>query len=125
MAPFAIILALSAAAAAPGSWQRTGTGLVVHPASGPEAEVRLSVYGDRIVRVTALPAAGAEPAPSLMVTAQPAHAGFTVREAAGHVVLSTARRLGRRRSRRRARGLPRRGGAAAARGEPARRSSRR
>jgi alpha-D-xyloside xylohydrolase len=91
MASLPIALALAAAAAAPGSWQRTDTGLVVRPASGPEAEVRLAVYGDRIVRVTTLPAPDARPADSLMVTAQPAHGGFTVRAAPGHVILATPR----------------------------------
>jgi len=91
MASLSLTVALAIAAAGPGAWQRTATGLVVHPASGPEAEVRLTVYGDRIVRVTALPSADVEPAQSLMVTAQPAHGGFTVREAAGHAILSTAR----------------------------------
>ena len=91
MAPIAVTLALIAAAAAPGSWHRTDTGLVVHPAGGGEAEVRLSLYGDRIVRVTTLPSADAQPAASLMVNAAPAHVPFTVRANAGHVTLATAR----------------------------------
>jgi hypothetical protein len=80
---------LAVAAAGPDSWQRAETGLVARPATGPEAEIRLAVYGGRIVRVTTLPAADAQPARSLMVTAAPAHAGFTIRETPGHVSLST------------------------------------
>src|SRR4051812_3518470 len=89
MALSSLPIALAIAASGPGSWQRTETGLVAHPAAGPEAEVRLAVYGERIVRVTTLPAADAQPAPSLMVTATPVHAGFTIRQTPGHVSLST------------------------------------
>ena len=58
MALSSLPVALAIAASAPGSWQRTETGLVARPAAGPEAEVRLAIYGDRIVRVTTLPTAG-------------------------------------------------------------------
>jgi len=90
MALSSLPIALAIAASAPGSWHRTETGLVVRPAAG-EAEVRLSVYGDRIVRVTTLPTADASAAASLMVVAAPARGGFTTVETPGHVTLSTPR----------------------------------
>jgi alpha-D-xyloside xylohydrolase len=90
MTPLALTLAAAAlAAGTPGSWQRTETGVNVTPAGGPEAEVRLSVYGERIVRVTTLPAAGAEPAPSLMVNAEPVRTGFAVSGNESLVTLTT------------------------------------
>jgi len=93
MAPLSLALTLAIAAASSGSWQRSETGLTVRPAAGSEAEVRLTLYGDRIVRVTTLPAADARPAESLMVNAAPAHGGFTISETPGHVTLSTPRVL--------------------------------
>lgn len=46
-------------------------GVVVTPDSGPAKRVRVIAYGDASFRVTALPVAGLELQPSLMVNAQP------------------------------------------------------
>jgi alpha-D-xyloside xylohydrolase len=86
-----VLLALGAAPASGGGFRRTADGIVVTPASGPEKAVRLSVYGDSIIRVTASPTPRIDSSPSLMVTAKPADRGFTVTEQAGHVVVRTAR----------------------------------
>jgi alpha-D-xyloside xylohydrolase len=91
MQPLLVPLAVALAAQTSGAWERTETGLVVTPAQGPEAEVRLAVYGDRIVRVTTLPTRDARPEQSLMVTAAPVTQGFTVRAEGGRAILSTSR----------------------------------
>jgi alpha-D-xyloside xylohydrolase len=71
------------------SYQRTDTGIVVTPAQGPAAAVRLQVYGDEIIRVTSAPARALDLPPSLMVTARPLAGTFSVSEAAGAVTLKT------------------------------------
>jgi len=90
-AMLALLAGVGASAAAAQSYQRTDTGVVVTPARGPEAAVRLKVYADGIIRVTSLPAPGAALPPSLMVIAKPATSGFTVSEARGVVTLATPR----------------------------------
>ncbi|HEY0413043.1 MAG TPA: TIM-barrel domain-containing protein [Allosphingosinicella sp.] len=79
------------AALAAGSYRKTDTGIVVTPAAGPEKLVRLQVYGDGIVRVTAAPTRQLDLPASLMVTARPVHGPFAVAARAGHVTLKTAR----------------------------------
>jgi alpha-D-xyloside xylohydrolase len=87
-----LLLAVGAAAQASGAgFRRTADGVVVTPASGPEKSVRVSVYGDSIIRVTASPAPRIAAPRSLMVTAKPVARGFTVAERAGHVLVTTAR----------------------------------
>jgi alpha-D-xyloside xylohydrolase len=85
----AALLPLTSAAAGGGSFRRTADGVVVTPASGPEKVVRLQVYGERIVRVTASPEARLPATPSLMVTAKPVTGGFSVSERGGHILLRT------------------------------------
>jgi alpha-D-xyloside xylohydrolase len=87
---FAALLAgTSSAALAEGAWRATKAGVVVTPEQGPERAVRLQVYGDGLIRVTAVPTAEIAVPDSLMVTAEPQAAGFTVKESAGAVTLST------------------------------------
>ncbi|HEU0100365.1 MAG TPA: TIM-barrel domain-containing protein [Allosphingosinicella sp.] len=74
-----------------GTFRKTSDGVVVTPASGPEKAVRLSVYGDSIIRVTASPAARIDAPRSLMVTAKPVARGFTVAERSGHVLVKTSK----------------------------------
>jgi alpha-D-xyloside xylohydrolase len=87
------LLATTAAAQAPaGSWQRVDDGIVVRPATGPEAVVRLLAYADGVIRVSAVPAGEDINLPqSLMVTAVPIATGYTVTEMPGHVVMSTGK----------------------------------
>jgi alpha-D-xyloside xylohydrolase len=85
----AACVGLTGAASAAGNYRQTETGIIVYPAGGPEKAVRLEVYGDRMVRVTAAPTAKVDPARSLMVIATPKRGGFEVREAAGKVTLAT------------------------------------
>ena len=87
----ALLLSASGTALAQGSWRKTETGIVVTPASGPEAVVRLQLYGDRIVRVTSAPTADLALPPSYMVNAKPAPIAFETSEANGRVTLATAR----------------------------------
>jgi len=87
----ALLLGAGSAALAAGGYRRIEGGILVTPSGGPEKSVRLQVYGDEIVRVTATPEAGTEPPPSLMVTAPPLPGAFAVSEAPGRVVLKTAR----------------------------------
>jgi alpha-D-xyloside xylohydrolase len=85
----AAAVALTGAASPGGTYRQTESGIIVTPAAGPEKAVRLEVYGDRIVRVTAAPSARLDPAQSLMVIATPRRGGFDVREEAGKVTLTT------------------------------------
>jgi alpha-D-xyloside xylohydrolase len=84
-----LLVATSSAALAEGSYRATETGIVVTPDEGPERAVRLQVYGDGLIRVTAVPAETINVPESLMVTAQPKKGGFTVSEGAGTVTLAT------------------------------------
>jgi alpha-D-xyloside xylohydrolase len=88
-AALSLLLALSASPAA-GSYQRIEGGIIVRPAHGPEKSVRLLVYGDSILRVTAAPSREIRMPPSLAVTARPRAGGFALTHAPGHVGLRTA-----------------------------------
>jgi alpha-D-xyloside xylohydrolase len=85
----ALALAAASSAAFAQSYQRTDTGIVVTPAQGPEKAVRLQVYGDELIRVTAAPTPDLTLPPSLMVVAKPVAGGFTVAETPGTVTLKT------------------------------------
>lgn len=86
-----LLLATSSAALAAGSFRRIDTGILVTPASGPEKSVRLQVYGDRIIRITAAPTDTPELPKSYMVIAEPEPAPFAVTEVRGKVTLATAK----------------------------------
>ena len=86
----ALLISSSGAALAQGSWRKTGDGIVVTPASGPEAVVRLQLFGDRIVRVTAVPTPDLNLPASYMVNAAPSRVPFEASEANGRVTLATA-----------------------------------
>jgi alpha-D-xyloside xylohydrolase len=85
----ALLAGTSSAALAEGAWRAAETGIVVTPEQGPERAVRLQVYGDGLIRVTAVPSEQIEVPDSLMVTAKPQATGFTVHQGAGTVTLST------------------------------------
>jgi alpha-D-xyloside xylohydrolase len=87
---FAFLAAAGSAALAPGTVQPTPTGIVVIPAQGPEATVRLDVFGGGIIHVTSAPDSHASPAQSLMVVAKPVTGGFALSQAPGVVTLKTA-----------------------------------
>src|SRR5207248_524871 len=53
------------------TYERTQTGIVVTPAQGPEGAVRLQVYGDEIIRISATPTKELNLPQSLMVIARP------------------------------------------------------
>jgi alpha-D-xyloside xylohydrolase len=85
----------SAASAAPGQLapdqvlvDKTGSGVIVVPATGPA--VRVQVYGDGIFRVTEAPTRDLNLPPSLMVTAHPTGA-FTVTDSPRAVTLTTGK----------------------------------
>jgi alpha-D-xyloside xylohydrolase len=88
---FLALLALGGPAQAARGYRRIPTGILVTPARGPERIVRLQVYGDAMIRVTAGPTDRIDVPASLMVIAKPVARGFTVREQAGHVILKTAK----------------------------------
>jgi alpha-D-xyloside xylohydrolase len=85
------LLGASTSALAAGSWRKTDTGILVTPASGPEKTVRLQVYGENIVRVTAAPTADLDVPASYMVIAKPQAGSFAVSESAGRVTLTTGK----------------------------------
>jgi len=77
---------------APLAVQQHADGIVVTPRSGPARRVRLQLFSDRLVRVTALPGEGLELPESLAVTARPpGDVAFQLSAAAGSVLLTTAR----------------------------------
>jgi len=69
-------------------WQKTSTGIVVHPPTGPKA-VRLDLYGARIVRVTESPDGALDIKPTDSVIAQPVPEQFTATESHDTVTLTT------------------------------------
>src|SRR5437763_2688548 len=91
IALFAAAMASVSTAALAQTYQRTDTGIVVTPAQGPEAAVRLQVYGDEIIRVSATPTKELNLPQSLMVTAKPMTGNFSVVEAPGTVTLKTTK----------------------------------
>src|SRR5688572_17192739 len=66
MIALTMMLGASGVALAQGTFRRTDTGIVVTPAQGPEAAVRLQVYGDGIIRVTSAPTRDLDLPASLM-----------------------------------------------------------
>lgn len=85
------MILLAAALLSAGSVRTTPTGMIVTPASGSEKAVRLEVYGDELIRITAAPTGRIDTPPSLMVTAPPQHRGFRISQANGHALLRTAK----------------------------------
>ena len=85
------LIACALAAASTGAfaqhYQRTDTGIVVTPATGPT--VRLQVYDDGIIRVTEAPGRDFDLPTTVMVRAKPVAGGFTVGDAPGSVTLTT------------------------------------
>ena len=75
MKKLALLLAAVSSTAIAQKVERTDTGVIVTPISGPV--VRLQVYGSDIFRVTKYPD-NSVAAPSLMVTAKPVTNGFTI-----------------------------------------------
>ena len=73
-----------------GSYQATEHGLLVLPAQGQAKAVRLQVFDEGIIRVTALPHDDfSRVAESLMVTASAGNTPYDIKESAGSVILST------------------------------------
>jgi alpha-D-xyloside xylohydrolase len=91
----AAAMCASAAHAADTAWRSMPDGIVVTPAEGPARSVRLQVMSDKIIHVIASPAADATPPHSLMVVAQPATQGFTVKTAGDIVSLATGKTTAR------------------------------
>jgi alpha-D-xyloside xylohydrolase len=73
-----------------GELQQTADGLIVTPGEGAAKKVRLQVYSDKVIRVTAVPHENLDIPASLMVNAQPAGSGFSVEKKWGKAVLKTA-----------------------------------
>lgn len=82
-----LALTLCAGSALAGSFDKTPTGVVVHPDSGP-AEVRLEVMSPDIIHVLAVDDAKREQTPSLMTVATPQAGAYSVTEDKGAVVLN-------------------------------------
>ena len=91
----ALLLAIAACGEAPSepagaeaAWQATDDGLVVVPAGGDFRRVRLQVYDDRIVRVTATPHEGfADLGDTMMIVAEPRRGAARAEERGDTVVL--------------------------------------
>jgi alpha-D-xyloside xylohydrolase len=79
-----------APAGAPGI-KTADDGVIVTPAEGPAARVRLQVMNDRIIRVTAIPDATFDMPASLQVVAESGGADFDVSQTYSVVTLSTTR----------------------------------
>ena len=88
----ALLLGGAPAALQAQTFKKNDTGVVVTPAQGPSARVELSVHGDGIFHVVAVPRGEeSERSPSLMVPQAPAAGAFDVSEVAGHVRVRAAR----------------------------------
>lgn len=83
-----LVTALTAFTADGGAWRRIADGVVVET---PGCNVRLKVHDDRIIRVSATPAADFPTDTSLVVLAPKAPVEFTVKQVGGGVELSTSR----------------------------------
>lgn len=90
LAGAALALLGGAGAADAGSFEKTATGVVVHPDTGAAKEVRLEVMSPSIIHVLALDDPHRAQVPSLMVTASPGGA-FTVKAEGTHVVLDAGK----------------------------------
>lgn len=76
---------------AAGNFTKTAHGIVVEPAEGVAGKVRLEVYADDIIRVTATPGDTFNTPESIMVVAKPeTNTAYTVEQQGDKVVLSTA-----------------------------------
>ena len=82
----ALMTAVCAAPAFAGTFEKTATGIVVHPDTGAAKDVRLEVMSPSIIHVLAVDNATREQVPSLMTVAQPAGT-FTVTTDKDHVTL--------------------------------------
>ncbi len=85
-----------------GSFDKTATGVVVHPDQGAAKEVRLEVMNDHIIHVVKLDQAGKALTPSLMTVAAPCACAFTlaakgdaVTLKAGHIAATVSLKDGR------------------------------
>ena len=89
----ALLLGSAIGSAHAQSYSKTADGVSVTPAGGPSARVTLSVHGEGIIHVVALPkiASAAAQTPSLMAPNPPAAGAFTVAETNGHVVVKAAK----------------------------------
>ena len=90
----ALLIGSAIQAAEAQRYDRAADGVVVTPATGPAARVRLSVHGDGIIHVLATPRGDTGPGaetPSLMAPNPPPAGPFTIKDTAGQVRLRTAR----------------------------------
>ncbi len=74
---------------------KASDGVAVTPLTGPE--VRLQVYGDRIIQVTRSPTRNLSLPPSFTVTARPGSVPFTIVDSPGQVTVATQIRSSDRR----------------------------
>jgi alpha-glucosidase (family GH31 glycosyl hydrolase) len=85
-----LAMVMSAGAALAGSFEKTATGIVVKPDTGPAKEVRLEVMSDSIIHVLAVDDPARQQMPSLMTVATPEGA-FTVSETKNDVTLKAGK----------------------------------
>ena len=86
----ALLAACATGAAAPRAWTRAADGVVVSPSEGPARTVRLQVFADDIIRVTATPGDDAQTPESLMVVGEP-RGRFQARASGDTLAVTTAR----------------------------------
>ena len=91
MASASILAMLVSGAAWAGTYDKTATGIVVHPNGGAAKELKLEVMSDSIIHVVGVDDPSRAQMPSLMSIAQPVTGGFTVTEADGSVVLNAGK----------------------------------
>jgi alpha-D-xyloside xylohydrolase len=87
----ALLVAALAGCATTPAVEQTADGVIVTPAEGPAARVRLQVMNERIIRVTAIPTGTFDLPSSLQVVATSGGAAFRVAQAEDVLTLSTAR----------------------------------
>jgi alpha-D-xyloside xylohydrolase len=87
----ALLVAGMAACTTAPAVERTADGVIITPAEGPAARVRLQVMNERIIRVTAIPTETFDVPSSLQVVARSGQVEFRVGQAEGVLSLSTSR----------------------------------
>ncbi|NHZ36736.1 glycoside hydrolase family 31 protein [Massilia rubra] len=79
-----------------GTFEKTGSGVVVKPDQGAAKEVRLEVMSENIIHVVKLDGPGKELSPSMMTVAKPCACQFTVSDADKDVVTLNAGKISAR-----------------------------
>ncbi|MBW8882345.1 MAG: alpha-xylosidase, partial [Asticcacaulis sp.] len=91
LASASVIAMLMYGVAHAGTYDKTATGIIVHPDGGAAKELQLEVTTDSVIHVIGLDDPKRAQMPSLMAVAEPKTGSFTVEANGDSVVLKAAR----------------------------------